>query len=134
MTDNPSTKVNSELPDEDALGAFAAGAFGGARRGRRNKTATGSKPDGAAGPVAAAKEPAQPAAEAIGEKIPVPAPATEAHPPAVQPDTASGPPWVPRSIREANEDPASFTAPEASAPARPEPRAQVEVRDAAAPV
>lgn len=144
MTDNPSTKVNSELPDEDALGAFAAGAFGGSRRGRRNKqpaavaaatdsTATGSNPDSAVEPVAAAEEPAQPTAEATGEKIPLPAPATETRPPAAQPDTASGPPWVPRTIREANEEPADSTASEAPAPARPAPRAQVEVRDAATP-
>lgn len=140
MTDNSSTKVNSELPDEDALGAFAAGAFGGSRRGRRNKqptaaadspAASSSKTEGAAEPVAADKEPVRPAAEVAAEKIPAPAPAAEERPPVGQPETVSGPPWVPRTIRGVSEEPSDSTTPEALVPARPAPQAQVEVRETA---
>lgn len=104
MSDNSSdTKVNSELPDEDALGAFAANAFGPSRRGRRNKAridgsdSAGTTGDGSAPPPAVAPEPGidAGATSEAGQPHPEPqaaaGPLPEAPSPEVQPAPAPAP-------------------------------------------
>ncbi|MEU3656489.1 hypothetical protein AB0E67_27510 [Streptomyces sp. NPDC032161] len=78
------TAVNDELPDQDALAAFAGAALGGGRRRRRNRDGQESqqpKPDTAAVEEAEAQRDEQeeqptPVPEPVREDVPAPTPAT----------------------------------------------------------
>ena len=121
MSDSTSTtKVNSELPDEDALGAFAANAFAGPRR-RRDKP-RGS--DTHAQPVAKTDLAATaPAVKETPAEKPAPAPdRTEPHAPA---------PTSTAEVRPAHD----IQLKPAPAPVPPEPvKAPAEVQVRTAPI
>ncbi|THA29142.1 hypothetical protein E6R18_24845 [Streptomyces sp. A1277] len=130
--DSSTTKVNSELPDEDALGAFAANAFGPTRRSRRAKHI--SEDDGGTRQAPQVVAPT-PSVEAAPEVTAEAAPDTTPAP--VEPDsfTETGPETM---LPEAQPTPAQHAVSAAiPAPALPEladtARTQIKVRTLAPP-
>lgn len=132
MSSTPSSAANSQLPDEDALAAFATGAFGNGRRRRRNEDTGKKEPTSSAQdssveepqtePVAAPK----PAREQTPEPEPVPEPAAPKSAAAVP-----GPAPVPQADQVPPRGPSRQAAPDPS-PTVVE-HTQVAVRAVAAP-
>lgn len=136
-----STKVNSELPDEDALGAFAASAFAGPRR-RRDKqrgSSQGTSGTAAAGTTGGTPEtpeiPPQelaPAAEPRTDAphVPAPAPAADVTAATAEPTAApEAPALASKAKPTVAAEPVSTPAPE---PVKPP--TEVAVRPAVTPV
>lgn len=135
--------VNSELPDGDALAAFANSALGSGRRRRRTAAATEEAPAETTKETTSESDPApqqerqgsgQPSAEETPAAQPTPAPAPEPEPAPVV--VAEEPkPTVP-SPAPAPEQPATPERPkQETPPAAPEtPSTEVEVRAVTVPV
>lgn len=127
MSDDNTTKVNSELPDEEALGAFAAGAFAAPRRGRRNKQQPSEPsppekaaeegkdapaPQAAPAPSAAPREePAAPSAQPAAEPAPQPAPQVASIPAPAIPETPAAVTQAQLEVRPSPQPPAHTPTP-----------------------
>lgn len=135
------SEVNSTLPDDDALAAFANAALGNGRRRRRQQGASGDETTVGSTATSPATDDARPAAEppaavnaAPAADEPAPAPA----PPAVTAPAPEPTPPVPQPVGEGPADvPRQAPAPDAEpeqAPAEEPPAAEVAVRAVVVPV
>lgn len=145
MSSTPSAP-NSQLPDEEALEAFATNAFGAGRRRRRSED-TGKKEPAAAGPTDQDGTPPEPAP--LPEQAPAPTPASAPDvEPEVEPESAEPVPREPGPLASRTTVPAPLPSGQAppQVPAGRQPqadplpaqapaddRAQVAVRAVAAP-
>lgn len=127
MSDDNTTKVNSELPDEEALGAFAASAFAAPRRGRRNKQQAGEPsstektaeegkeapaPQAAPAPSAAPREePAAPSPQPASAPAPQPAPQVASIPAPAIPETPAAATQAQLEVRPSPQPPAHTPTP-----------------------
>lgn len=115
------TDVNSELPDQDALAAFANSALGGGGRRRRNRSSQEEPAAAAVGEEAVRAQEVPPGQETEQPAPVTPAPAEEAKAtvpsPAPAPETASAP--SPRPVQ---------------GPREPRPSTEVEVRAVTVPM